>query len=55
LIAYCRSRGTGEIVGETLSQNVPLIKLARELNFEISPMENDGTVQLRLLLVPSVS
>lgn len=55
LIAYCRSRGTGEIVGETLSQNVPLIKLARELNFEISSMENDGTVQLRLFLVPSVS
>jgi acetyltransferase len=50
LISYCRSRGTGEIVGEALAQNRPLIKLARKLGFEVIPMVEEGTVQLRLVV-----
>jgi acetyltransferase len=50
LIAYCRNRGTGEIVGEALSQNRPLLKLAHQLGFEVTPTSDDGTVQLRLVL-----
>jgi acetyltransferase len=50
LISYCRSRGTGEIVGEALAQNRPLIKLARKLGFEVISMVAEGTVQLRLVV-----
>jgi len=50
LIAYCRARGTREVVGETLAQNRPLLSLARNLGFEVSRMDDDITVQLRLVL-----
>lgn len=55
LIAYCRSRGTGEIVGETLPQNGPLLGLARKLGFEVLAMGGADTVQLRLVLTTTVS
>jgi acetyltransferase len=55
LIAYCRNRGTGEIVGETLPQNAPLLRLARTIGFEVSPMADGDTVQLRLVLSASAS
>lgn len=55
LIAYCRSRDTGEIVGEALAQNRPLLKLANQLGFEARPMREDGTVQLRLVLATAKS
>ena len=55
LIAYCRVRGTGEIVGEALSQNVPVINLARQLGFGVRRKDNDQTVQLRLVLSASGS
>jgi acetyltransferase len=53
LIAYCRNRGTAEIVGETLTQNGPLLKLARKLGFEAHPVDRDGIVQLHLVLAAS--
>jgi acetyltransferase len=49
LIAYCRSRGIREIVGEALSGNRPLLALAHKLGFESSSVDED-TVQLRLVL-----
>jgi acetyltransferase len=55
LIAYCRNRGAGEIVGETLPQNAPLLKLARKIGFEVCPMADGETVQLRLVLSASAS
>lgn len=55
LIAYCRNCGTSEIVGETLPQNGPLLKLARKLGFEVWPVGGGDTVQLRLLLATRAS
>ena len=53
LIADCRKRGTGETVGAALSQDVALINLARQLGFDVRPMDNDQTIQRRL--VPTAS
>jgi acetyltransferase len=39
IIAYCRSRGTGEIFGEILSDNHRMLELARALQFRIGPTE----------------
>ncbi|NHZ39452.1 bifunctional acetate--CoA ligase family protein/GNAT family N-acetyltransferase [Massilia aquatica] len=50
LIAYCRSRGTREIVGEALPQNTRITKLARKLGFEIGKATEDGSVHMRLTL-----
>jgi acetyltransferase len=50
LITYCRNRGTGEIVGETLPENGPLLRLASKLGFDASLLDEDRTVQLRLVL-----
>jgi acetyltransferase len=49
LIAYCRSRGTREIVGEAMRQNSRLIALARKLGFEVTSTP-DGERKLRLQL-----
>ncbi|MDP2825235.1 MAG: GNAT family N-acetyltransferase [Sulfuritalea sp.] len=50
LIDYCRSRGTGELRGETLAGNLRMQNLARELNFEQKSGKDMGTVELRLRL-----
>lgn len=49
LLAYLRARGTGEVVGQCLQENPGMMALARELGFELQPLE-DGTVRLRLRL-----
>jgi len=48
LIAYCRMRGTQEIVGEALRNNQRVLRLASRLGFAISPTPDDGTMQMRL-------
>jgi acetyltransferase len=50
LIAYCRSRGTREIVGEALPQNTRVIRLVKSLGFEVTPAPEEGTMRLRLRL-----
>ena len=50
LIAYCRSRGTRELVGEALGDNRPMIALARAFQFEVKPSQAPGIVTLRLPL-----
>ena len=50
LIAYCRSRGTREIVGEALPQNTRVIRLVKNLGFEVTPAPEEGTVKFRLPL-----
>ncbi|MFL6672233.1 MAG: bifunctional acetate--CoA ligase family protein/GNAT family N-acetyltransferase [Massilia sp.] len=50
LIAYCRSRGTREIVGEALPQNARVIGLVRSLGFEVTPAGAEGVRKLRLQL-----
>ena len=50
LIAYCRSRGTREIVGEALPQNNRIIGLVRKLGFEVMPAGEEGVRKFRLIL-----
>ena len=50
LIAYCRARGTREIVGEALPQNTRVLRLVKRLGFEVTPLPQEGTVRLRLAL-----
>ena len=50
LIAYCRQRGTREIVGEALPQNTRVIRLVRKLGFEVTQNPADDTMHLRLPL-----
>jgi acetyltransferase len=45
LIAYCRARGTCEIVGEALPQNSPVIGLVRKLGFTVGPVDEDEGVR----------
>jgi len=50
LIAYCSERGTGELVGEALTDNVRMIALAREFGFDVVPAGAPGIVSMRLPL-----
>jgi acetyltransferase len=50
VIAYCRARGTREIVGEALPQNTRVIRLVKSLGFEVAPAREEGTVKFRLPL-----
>ena len=50
LIDYCRSRGTGELRGETMAGNLRMQNLARDLCFEQKSGKDMGTVELRLRL-----
>ena len=50
LIAYCRARGTREIVGEAMAQNTRVIRLVKGLGFEVTPVPGGGTLRLRLPL-----
>jgi len=45
LIAYCRARGTGEIVGEALPQNAPVLGLVRKLGFTVGPLDEEEGVR----------
>jgi acetyltransferase len=54
LIAYCRARGTREIVGEALSQNIGVLNLCAKLGFDVRPSNEDmGTMRLTLHLQPA--
>ena len=49
LIRYCRERGTGELWGSVLAQNVAMLHLARALGFRIRSSEQ-GTEEVALEL-----
>lgn len=50
LIAYCRARGTGEIVGEALPQNARIVAMVRKLGFEVTIDGEEGIRKMRLAL-----
>ena len=50
LIAYCKKRGTREIVGEAMPQNTRVIRLARRLGFIATPNPVEETVHMSLPL-----
>ena len=54
LIAYCKSRGTREMVGEALLDNRPLLDMVRKLGFDVHPAVGEGVALLRLPLQASL-
>ncbi|TFW13755.1 bifunctional acyl-CoA synthetase/GNAT family N-acetyltransferase [Massilia arenosa] len=50
IIAYCRARGTGAIVGDALPQNTRVLRLVRSLGFAVTPGPEGDTMKLRLPL-----
>jgi acetyltransferase len=50
MIRYCRSRGTGEVVGQVLSENVPMLSLAQRLGFRSQFNREAGVLEVRLQL-----
>lgn len=48
LIVYCRRRGTQEMIGDALSDNVRLLNMVKGLGFTIKSDFGDGTYQLHL-------
>jgi acetyltransferase len=50
LIAYCRARGTQELVGDALAENTLVLRLARSLGFGRTDADGGGLVRLRLPL-----
>ena len=50
IIDYSRSRGTGELRGETLAGNLRMQRLAQDLGFKLKTGADIGSVELRLPL-----
>jgi len=50
MIRYCRSRGTGELVGQVLVDNHPMRSLARDTGFRERYDADAGAVEVRLAL-----
>ncbi|NNG23302.1 bifunctional acetate--CoA ligase family protein/GNAT family N-acetyltransferase [Telluria aromaticivorans] len=50
LIAYCRSRGTREIVGEALPQNSRITGMVKKLGFTVTSTGLEGMREMRLIL-----
>ncbi len=53
MIAYCRSRGTRFIVGQILSDNLRMLGLAKKIGFTLTPVPEEGMVEVRLELTPT--
>ena len=50
MIAYCRARGTQEMVGEVLSDNRAMLALAKRMGFECRAIPGEGVVETTLTL-----
>jgi acetyltransferase len=50
MVRYCRSRGTGELVGQVLPDNRAMLSLARDLGFETRRLPEDEVIEVRLRL-----
>jgi acetyltransferase len=46
LIDIARQRGIGELLGEVLRENEPMLQMCRELGFTISPEPTDRAIML---------
>jgi acetyltransferase len=46
LIDIARQRGIGELVGEVLRENEPMLQMCRELDFAIAPEPRDPATML---------
>jgi acetyltransferase len=52
LLRYLRARGTQEVVGECMLENLKLAALARHAGFDVNPGSSVDIVSLRLQLNP---
>jgi acetyltransferase len=50
MIDYCRARGTVEMVGNVLPDNIPMLRLAEHLGFETRYNSGEDVVDLMLVL-----
>ncbi len=48
MIRYCRERGTKQMVGEILQENLPMLRLAKRVGFEQAGAPEEGVVQVVL-------
>jgi hypothetical protein len=48
LIEYCRDTGIGELTGDIMAVNRPMLDLARSLGFELVPGADAGIVRARM-------
>jgi acetyltransferase len=54
LIEVARQSGIGELVGEVLAENKPMLEMCRELGFSVTANPNDATVmEVRKSLISS--
>ena len=52
LLRYLRARGTAEVVGECLPENLSVASLARHAGFAVNPGSSPDIISLRLVLKP---
>lgn len=48
MIGYLRARGTAQLFAQCMTENLPMLELARSLNFVLEDQPLDGVVNLRL-------
>jgi acetyltransferase len=51
-IDYCRYKGTTQLLGEILRENIRMIALARECGFKIAPTATSDVVRATLTIGP---
>jgi acetyltransferase len=49
LIDHARARGLGELFGEILSENQPMIAMCKELGFTVKPMAGEPSISEAVL------
>ncbi len=52
LLRYLRARGTVEVVGQCLPENLNVASLARHVGFSVTPGNSPGILSMRLVLNP---
>ena len=50
MIDYCRQRGSKAIIGQILNDNRPMLELAKDMGFTISPQTGEDAVEVTLSL-----
>jgi acetyltransferase len=55
LLSYLRTRGTVEVVGECMPENLSVASLARHVGFSVTPGGSPDILLMRLVLNPPTS